>query len=80
KLVAYINPDEMIIGGVQGESWATHSKGDESRPLEPKPVSKPLPVLQPKPVESKEEATISNQPQSGDVVTKVIEVVVKHTG
>ena len=70
KLVAYINPDEMIIGGVQGIPWATVQLVDD----EPEPVPESQPIATEDVVE---EAT---SPISSDVAAKVIEIVVKHTG
>ena len=70
KLVAYINPDEMIIGGIQGEPWASVELDEP----EPELISSPEPVVV---QEAKQEQP--NLPSS-DVSSKVVEVVVKHTG
>ncbi|CAI8404096.1 MAG: Phenolphthiocerol synthesis polyketide synthase type I Pks15/1 [Marine Group II euryarchaeote MED-G33] len=71
KLVAYINPDEKIIGGVQGEPWA-FVESEEPKP-ELIPPSKPVMI--------EEVAQVKSPPQpANDVSSKVVEVVVKHTG
>ena len=70
KLVAYINPDEMIIGGVQGEPWAFV----ESDEPEPESISLPIPVI------IEEVAQVKSPQPANDISSKVVEVVVKHTG
>ncbi|MEE2748171.1 MAG: beta-ketoacyl synthase N-terminal-like domain-containing protein, partial [Candidatus Thermoplasmatota archaeon] len=90
KLVAFINPDEMIIGGIQGDPWATHvneQNQNQTQPApepkpepEPEPEPKPKPEPEPEPLPVKQPVVETPAPMSGDVVTKVIEVVVKHTG
>jgi len=71
KLVAYINPDEKIIGGVQGEPWAFV----ESEEPKPELISPSKPVM------IEEVAQVKSPPQpANDVSSKVVEVVVKHTG
>ncbi|MCH2641102.1 MAG: SDR family NAD(P)-dependent oxidoreductase [Candidatus Thalassarchaeum sp.] len=78
KLVAYINPDEHIIGGIQGVEWASYAV--ETNPelvdepmIAPEPKPTPQPIATP-PIED------SLPVSSTDVATKVVEVVVKHTG
>ena len=78
KLVAYINPDEHIIGGIQGVEWASYAV--ETNPdlvdepmIAPEPKPTPQPIAAP-PLED------SLPVSSTDVATKVVEVVVKHTG
>ena len=78
KLVAYINPDEHIIGGVQGVEWASHV-------VEKNPIQIVEPIVEPKPKpipQSIATKTVddSSSISSTDVATKVVEVVVKHTG
>ncbi len=68
KLVAYINPDENILGGIEGDEYARSE-------TEPTPVitsDEPMEVVK---VPIQEETVVNR-----DVETKVIEVVVKHTG
>ena len=81
KLVAYINPDEQIIGGVQGEEWAIHTSNktssEQSREIVSVPASEP--VLQPKTVRLNQVGPKSADISTG-VAAKVVEVVVKHTG
>ncbi|MBJ04198.1 MAG: hypothetical protein CMB65_05825, partial [Euryarchaeota archaeon] len=81
KLVAYINPDEQIIGGVQGEEWAIHTfnntSSEQSREIVSVPASEP--VLQPKTVSLNQVGPKSADISTG-VAAKVVEVVVKHTG
>ena len=78
KLVAYINPDEHIIGGIQGVEWASYAVETNpdlvDEPMiapEPKPTHQPITTP---PIED------SLPVSSTDVATKVVEVVVKHTG
>ena len=73
KLVAYIDPDEMIIGGVQGTPWAAVQKEDKVPETVPEPEPEPEPTV----IEKRVEVP---SPHSGDVANKVVEVVVKHTG
>ncbi|MDP6888948.1 MAG: beta-ketoacyl synthase N-terminal-like domain-containing protein, partial [Candidatus Thalassarchaeaceae archaeon] len=76
KLVAYINPDEMIIGGVMGEKWASLDVGGSPSPS----VSKPPPPVEKPPSSPEKPIAKSQSPPSGDVAAKVVEVVVNHTG
>ena len=78
KLVAYINPDEHIIGGIQGVEWASYAVETN-----PELVDEPMIAPEPKPTHQ----PIATSPiedslpvSSTDVATKVVEVVVKHTG
>ena len=78
KLVAYINPDEHIIGGIQGVEWASYAVETN-----PELVDEPMIAPEPKPTHQ----PIATPPiedslpvSSTDVATKVVEVVVKHTG
>ena len=78
KLVAYINPDEQIIGGVQGVEWASHVVESNLAQVDaPMVVPEPEPASQPMATVSVEES-LPISPT--DVSAKVVEVVVKHTG
>ena len=76
KLVAYIDADAQLIGGVQGEEWAKSIvqkpvvKAPTPAPQAPMPPAEPAPVAEP----------TDQKPASGDVEAKVISVVVEHTG
>jgi len=76
KLVAYIDADAQLIGGVQGEEWAKSIvqkpvvKAPTPAPQAPTPPAEPAPIAEP----------IDQNPASGDVESKVISVVVEHTG
>ena len=81
KLVAYIDPDEHIIGGIKGMEWANHSV--ESTLIENNPSDVLKSQLQPE-IES-EISSLSQVEQTSpkpptDVAAKVVDVVVKHTG
>ena len=83
KLVAYINGDDRLHGGVQGEPWPITAAW-EGKPSEvlPPPLPDPVqatplvvePIAQPVPVVS------SSASNDVDLVSTVIEVVVNHTG
>ena len=81
KLVAYINPDEHIIGGVQGEEWANHSLEPKLATIKPSAISEVQSTQ-----DSRSEPVVKQQVESTstmppvDVAAKVVEVVVKHTG
>ena len=76
KLVTYVDADEMLIGGVEGEKWferrvveeKSEIKGDLSSTIEP--IEEII----------EEDTAVNEIKESGDVEDKVIEVVVKHTG
>jgi 3-oxoacyl-(acyl-carrier-protein) synthase/acyl carrier protein/NAD(P)-dependent dehydrogenase (short-subunit alcohol dehydrogenase family) len=83
KLVAWRNPDENIIGGIQGEKWElpefdAELKTDSNIVLEqkiPEPVVKEVPKI----VSKKE--VITQPPVIDDEITKkVLDTVVEHTG
>ena len=76
KLVAYIDPDQMIIGGVQGEPWATSAAQETTQ----EPPTESTPPLVDKPVLVQPPIEVSSASPSSDVASKVVEVVVKHTG
>ena len=68
KLVAYVNPDENLIGGVEGDEYATSTVEISSTPS----VEEPVEIV---------ESSIPTEPVANrDVESKVVEVVVKHTG
>ncbi len=84
KLVAYVDGDDNLHGGIQGEVYditapfeglsSDASPGEQPSPPEPEPekvATTPTPTLAPA------EATALT---SGDMVQTVIDVVVKHTG
>ncbi|MEE2811532.1 MAG: beta-ketoacyl synthase N-terminal-like domain-containing protein, partial [Candidatus Thermoplasmatota archaeon] len=69
KLVAYVNPDEHLIGGVEGEPFAIAELKIEVVEEEPVEIETP-PIVVPS----------TPPPPSDDVADKVVEVVVNHTG
>ena len=80
KLVAYVDGDNNLHGGIQGEEFAT-SSGQEtvSAPVvkaAPVPTPAPQPVSQPEPKPTPAPAPAP----TGDTTQIVIEVVVNHTG
>ncbi len=89
KLVAYVNGDENLHGGVQGDAW-TPTEAWEGQPsmLEPAPapvVEEPVsPVVEPKPAAPSTPTPPSPPTPSNehitDMVATVVEVVVHHTG
>ena len=81
KLVAYINPDEHIIGGVQGEEWANHSLEPKLASIKPSVISEVQSTQDSRsePIEEQQVESTSTMPPV-DVAAKVVEVVVKHTG
>ncbi len=90
KLVAYVDGDNNLHGGVQGEPWPITAafEGKPSvvtapvvaptpaAPVAPKPSSTPIPAPAPTPVS----APVSSGGMDANLVDTVIEVVVKHTG
>ncbi|MEC8815996.1 MAG: beta-ketoacyl synthase N-terminal-like domain-containing protein, partial [Candidatus Thermoplasmatota archaeon] len=90
KLVAYVNGDDNLHGGVQGEPWPATAPW-EGKPspasAEPEPAAvPPTPAVKPEPVAAPAPATpetpIAAAPMVGDeeMVKTVIDVVVHHTG
>ncbi len=83
KLVAYINGDDRLHGGVQGEPWPITAAW-EGKPSEILPPPLPDPVqATPLVVEpTVQPVSVVPSPASNDVdlVSTVIEVVVNHTG
>jgi acyl transferase domain-containing protein/acyl carrier protein len=84
KLVCYVDADDKLHGGVQGESWPV-TAGYEGKPT-PSAVVKAevapavVPIPAPEPVVQSKPAPVAAVTASSDVVTTVIEVVVNHTG
>lgn len=86
KLVAYVDGENNLHGGIQGEKWhvdtdAKHSpvlKAEENIPQE---VEKETPVVKQQPVSQPiAQAAVSSVVESNELKDTVIEVVVKHTG
>ena len=77
KLVAYVDADNNLHGGIQGDEYAVPREIDsiEAPVIESSPAPKPEPVA-PAPAEP---TPVAPAP-SGDTTSIVIEVVVKHTG
>ena len=77
KLVAYVDGENNLHGGVQGDAYAVADKSQPSAPVV-QPVVKPeVEPPNPAPVAKPAVETLS---VSGDVNQAVIDVVVKHTG
>ena len=82
KLVAYVDGDENLHGGVQGKAWSITSqwegmpsnKATVAEPVSLAPPTVPEPVVEDKPVPPP--APVNDS----DLTTTVIEVVVNHTG
>ncbi len=93
KLVCYVDADDKLHGGVQGESWPI-TADFEGKPnpapvvvnaVDPVPVSISAPAVASMPVskpvvQQNKPAPVAAATVSGDIVTTVIEVVVNHTG
>ena len=84
KLVAYVNGDDNLHGGVQGDTWPP-TEAWEGKPSvtssPPTPIETPAPPTSPAP----EPATTPSPPVAptvtdGAMVDTVVEVVVHHTG
>ena len=85
KLVAYVDGDDNLHGGIQGEPYAITApfEGLLSEPVEVQksPTEKPSPSPEPEVVvETAPAPAPTSSPASGDMVQTVIDVVVKHTG
>ena len=92
KLVAYVDGDNNLHGGVQGEPWPITAafEGKPSvvaappvaptptAPVAPTPSGTPAPAPAPAPVPVS--APVSSDGMDANLVDTVIEVVVKHTG
>ena len=86
KLVAYVDGDENLHGGIQGDVYEITAQY-EGQEIEDTEINQPIPeplVPEPEPEKSTKEIfsepDLSNAPVSGDMVQTVIDVVVKHTG
>ena len=89
KLVAYVNGDDNLHGGVQGEPWPATAAW-EGKPTvvdapAPKPAPSPAPTSPPAagtptPAAPAPAAPSASVVEDGELVNTVIEVVVKHTG
>jgi len=84
KLVAYVNGDDNLHGGVQGEPWPVTAAW-EGKPSVATPASKPepqIPVIIEEPI-AQPEIIVTPTPAptvESDYIATVIEVVVNHTG
>ena len=84
KLVAYVNGDDNLHGGVQGEPWPVTAAW-EGMPSVATPASKPepqIPVIIEEPI-AQPEIIVTPTPAptvESDYIATVIEVVVNHTG
>ena len=85
KLVAYVDGDNNLHGGIQGEPYSITApfEGLPSEPVEVQKPSTEVPSPSPEPevvVETAPAPAPISTPASGDMVQTVIDVVVKHTG
>ncbi|MDP7043393.1 MAG: SDR family NAD(P)-dependent oxidoreductase [Candidatus Thalassarchaeaceae archaeon] len=96
KLVAYVAPDEYLIGGVEGDDW--HPAKQDAKPDAPSTQISPPPKVEqstkteptpqetpPSPIEKPVQETAPVSPTAPlsvgeDVVAKVVETVAEHTG
>lgn len=91
KLVAYVDGDENLHGGVQGEKW--HLTADiegqdlRSKASPPEPSSapqpravEPVPQAQPVANPAKASVSVSTSMDTEEIRKVVLDVVVKHTG
>ena len=85
KLVAYVNGDDNLHGGVQGESWRPTEAWEGKPSIQPE-VAAPTPVSEPAPssvvAPASQSASAVAAPIATDesTVQTVIDVVVTHTG
>ena len=91
KLVTYVDGENNLHGGIQGESYLP-TMAFEGKPIETSPVQASPEPIKPEPPKSEpapsavaqnvkaEPVSKSSGDVSGDVVQTVIDVVVKHTG
>jgi len=85
KLVAYVDGDNNLHGGIQGDVYKVTAPFEglpsevESAPEQPVPKVEVAPVAEPTPTPAPT-APSTPAPASGDMVQTVIDVVVKHTG
>ena len=86
KLVAYVNGEENLHGGVQGEPWPITAPFEGKPSIAPTPmaVPTPQPVAQPQiqpPAPTPKAAPVAaSVSEDADIITTVIDVVVNHTG
>ena len=86
KLVAYVNGEENLHGGVQGEPWPITAPFEGKPSIAPTPIAapSPQPVAQPQvqpPAPTPKAAPVAaSVSDDADIVTTVIDVVVNHTG
>ena len=86
KLVAYVDGDDNLHGGIQGESYSITEpyEGLPNEVTSDKSPESQTPEIIPEPVVEEVETSSSQpevlKPASGDMVQTVIDVVVKHTG
>jgi acyl transferase domain-containing protein/acyl carrier protein len=85
KLVAYVDGDNNLHGGIQGEEYAVPKESTmPSAPVVAESAPAPVVVSSPKPVPVPEPVAVSKPASTtavlGDITPIVIEVVVKHTG
>ena len=86
KLVAYVDGEDNLHGGVQGDPWPITApfEGKPSLVLEPAvapvPEAPTPPAPKPTPVAPSAPTSPPAGQAQGDVVSAVIDVVVKHTG
>ena len=85
KLVAYVNGDDNLHGGVQGDPWSPTAEWEgrpsvvdaPAAPAAPAPPVSPAPAEAPTPTVPAPAAPVV---ADGEMVATVIEVVVNHTG
>ena len=84
KLVAYVDGDNNLHGGIQGEVYDITEPFEglptEEPTVEQPPVQDPTPVPEPVKPEPTTAPVATTVAASGDMVQTVIDVVVKHTG
>ena len=84
KLVAYVDGDNNLHGGIQGDTYDITAPYEglptEESPVEQPPVQASTPEPEPVKAEPKPAPVATAVVASGDMVQTVIDVVVKHTG
>ena len=84
KLVAYVDGDNNLHGGIQGDVYDITAPFEglptEVSPVEQPPVQAPTPEPEPVKAEPTPAPLATAAPAVGDMVQTVIDVVVKHTG
>ena len=81
KLVAYVDGENNLHGGVQGEVYAVPDKNQPAAPVvHATPEPEPTPAPTPAPATPAPAAPAPAANVSGDINQAVIDVVVKHTG